>query len=56
MPLTTHNDSNTKKLHPDVRDNPHYVIANPTCYTREEVAQARYNAFHSQGERNATKH
>lgn len=37
--------SKRDKFHPDVYDRPHYVIANPFCYTREEIAEARRVAF-----------
>ena len=44
--LTQHK-SKVTKLHPDVKYNPYYVLQNPTMYTRDEVAVARYNAFHN---------
>jgi len=43
--LTTHKTVYSREMHPDVYDRPAYVLANPTMYTREEVAKARQVAW-----------
>lgn len=45
--LTQHKTVYSREMHPDVYDRPYYVLANPTMYTREEVAKARQVAWTS---------